>query len=143
MSGALEESGTPLDELIGAVESFVDDPAGVTRVASALAEAGERLVYAGFSATRSPDGTSWAPLKRPREGVGGALLKSGDLQRRASQPVVNGDGFVMTAPPPKGVHQWGFAPRNLPARPFYPGTRLPVAWEHVMEAAADAALPKL
>ena len=141
MSSTLRQTGRELDDLIGAVESFADDPAQSTRVASALAEAGEGLVRAGFSAHRAPDGTAWAPLKRPRLGVGGPLLKTGALRDAASLAVVSAHGFVMTAPYPKSVHQRGYARRNLPARPFFPGAgRLPPVWDVVMEAAADAAL---
>lgn len=140
MSG-LRQTGPDLDELVGAVVRFADDPAQATRVASALADAGEGLVRAGFSAHRAPDGTAWAPLKRPRLGVGGPLLKTGDLRDSASLAVVSAHGFVMTAPDPKSVHQRGYARRRLPARPFFPGSgRLPPVWDVVMEAAADAAL---
>lgn len=141
MSSTLRQTGPGLDDLIGAVESFADDPAQSTRVASALAEAGEGLVRAGFSAHRAPDGTAWAPLKRPRLGVGGPLLKTGALRDAASLASVSTHGFVMTAPDPKSVHQRGYARRSLPARPFFPGSgRLPPVWDAVMEAAADAAL---
>ncbi len=111
-------------------------------VASALAGAGERLVYSTFSAHRAPDGAPWAPLKRPRVGIGGVLLKTGDLRDRASQPVVTAGGFVMTAPDGKSVHQYGSRKRNLPARPFFPGDRLPPTWERVMASAADDALER-
>ena len=123
------------------MESFASDPAQGTRVASALAGAGESLVAAGFTANRSPDGLSWAPLKRPRVGLGGPLLKTGAMRNDASRAVVSATGFVMTAPAGKAVHQRGYAARNLPARPFYPESgRLPPVWEAVMEAAADRAL---
>lgn len=141
MSQPFRESGRPLDELIGAVESFADDPAAGTLVSSALADAGHRLVYSGFLAHRAPDGTAWAPLKRPRVGEGGVLVLTGALRDASSSPVVTPDGFVMTAPWPQAVHQRGSRKRNLPARPFFPD-RLPSAWEAVMEASADDALTR-
>lgn len=137
MSSALEQSGRPLSDLIEAVEAFEE----TAPVARALALAGSALVRACFSAHRSPEGLTWAPLKRPRVGLGGPLLKSGDLRTEASTPIISTDGFVMTAPTNKAVHQWGYAPRNLPARPFYPsGFRLPPVWDAVMSDAAEKAL---
>ena len=142
MSSDLRQTGPDIDELAGAIERFAGDASVSTHVASALAEAGERLVYFGLSVHRAPDGTAWAPLKRPRMGIGGPLLKTGELREDASRAAVSPLGFVMTAPYPKSVHQRGYAPRNLPARPFYPGRVLPPTWEAAMAAAADAALER-
>lgn len=136
MSSVFQQSGRPLSDLIEAVEAFED----TAPVARAMAHAGEALVRAGFSSSRAPDGTSWAPLKRHRPG-GGPLWKRGDLRIEASVPVIQTDGFVMTAPNPKSVHQRGYRPHHLPARPFYPApNRLPIEWERVLAAAAEGAL---
>lgn len=136
----LRQTGPDLAELVGDVERFAGDPATMSRVVSALAEAGERLVYSTFTASRAPDGAPWAPLKRPRVGIGGPLLRTGDLRDEASRATVTNNGFVMQVTSPKAVHQRGNRKRGLPARPFYPTAALPPAWEAELEAAADAAL---
>lgn len=135
---AIESSGRPLGELVVALER-VDETADVAR---ALALSAERLVITGFSSSTAPSGVRWAALKRPRPG-GGPLVRRGDLRVEASTPVIASDGFTMSAPYPKSVHQSGYAPRNLPARPFYPdAARLPSVWETVMGWAAEDALAK-
>lgn len=140
MSTSLRQTGPDLDELVGDVERFAGDPATTSRVVAALGETAERLVASGFSAHRAPDGTPWAPLKRPRIGLGGPLLRTGDLRSEASRANYGPNGFVMRVDSPKAVHQRGFKRRNLPARPFYPSAQLPPTWEAVLETAADAAL---
>lgn len=131
---SLRETGAPLGELLDAVERFED-----TRpVAEALAQEGGRLVREGFTRSRAPDGAAWAPLKRPRFGLGGPLWLTGELAETAATPVVTPQGFVMTAPPYGGFHQKGN--NNLPARPFFPGAELPARWERAMGDAADDAL---
>lgn len=140
MSSSFRQSGDNLDDLAALVDRIARDPAVPVAVASALAESGGALVRAGFTATRAPDGAPWAPLKRPRVGIGGPLLRTGDLRDEASTATsVSAGGVVFEARDPKSVHQRGYRPNNLPARPFYPG-RLPTAWEVVMGAAADRAL---
>lgn len=136
----MRSSGPSLDELVGTVERFAGDPATTSRVVAALGGAASQLVYSGFAAGVSPDGTRWAPLKRPRAGLGGALLLRGDLRAEASLVHYTAGGFSLRVDDPKSVHQRGYRPRNLPARPFYPPAVLPYAWHRVMEAAADAAL---
>lgn len=137
---AFRQSGDDLDDLAALVDRIATDPALSTAVSSALAESGGALVRAGFQASAAPDGAPWAPLKRPREGIGGPLLRTGDLRDRASTASrVDAAGVEFVAPDPKGVHQRGALGRNLPARPFYPD-RLPPVWEVVMGHAADRAL---
>ncbi|MFO0610236.1 MAG: hypothetical protein U0324_44155 [Polyangiales bacterium] len=136
----VDESGPSADELAAAADGFVDDAEPIAR---ALAETAGELVYAGFSATRSPDGAAWRPLVRPRAGIGGALLLTGALRDEASRAVVAPDGFLLEVTGPKAVHQRGSRGRHLPARPFYPEpTRLPASWEAALEAAGDRALAK-
>lgn len=139
MSDAFTQTGRPLSDLIDALEG-VDEAA--TPVLYALAEAGSRLVYSGFTSSRAPDGTAWAPLVRPRVGLGGPLVRSGDLRDYASAATIRGDSAIFVAPSPKGVHQVGSTKKNLPARPFYPVDRLPVVWETVLDAAAEEALAR-
>ncbi len=136
----LRQFGPDLDQLIGAVERFEGDPATTSRVVSALADTAERLVYSTFTAGRSPDGAPWAPLKRPRVGIGGPLLLSGELRDEASRPTITSTGFVMEVTSPKGVHQRGYKRREIAARPFYPTADLPIEWERALEASAAAAL---
>lgn len=136
----LRQTGPGLDELVGDVERFAGDPATTSRVVAALGETAERLVASGFTAHRAPDGTPWAPLKRPRVGIGGPLLRTGDLRSEASRANYTATGFVMRVDSPTAVHQRGYRRRNLPARPFYPSAQLPPAWDAVLEAAADSAL---
>lgn len=128
----LEELGVPVDDLAAALEAFDDAEA----IARAMADTASELVRSTFTATRSPDGATWLPVARPRAGIGGALLLSGDLRDEASQAFPDAYGFVLLVESVKGVHQRGYARRNLPARPFYPDPgNLPPAWEAELEAA--------
>lgn len=128
----IEESGDPVEGLIDALEPIHDTAA----MAEAMAATAGELVRSTFSATRSPDGATWAPVKRPRAGIGGALLLTGDLRDEASSAAVDPDGFTFTVAGPKGVHQHGSLRRHLPARPFLPGDgRLPATWEQELDAA--------
>lgn len=129
----IEESGAPVEALADALEVLDDTEA----LARAMAATASELVRGTFSATRSPDGLPWREVKRPRAGIGGALLLSGDLRDEASQAFVDPDGFVLLVESVKGVHQKGLRKRNLPARPFYPvATSLPASWEEALGAAA-------
>lgn len=129
----IEESGPPLEDFADSLEPL-DDTAALAR---AMAETASALVRSTFSATRSPDGITWRPLVRPREGLGGALLLTGELRDLASAAAVDAEGFTFTVSGPKGVHQHGSRKRNLPARPFLPdASRLPVTWEQALDAAA-------
>lgn len=129
----IEESGTPVDALADALEVLDDTEA----LARAMAATASELVRSTFSATRSPDGLPWRPVVRPRAGIGGALLLSGDLRDEASQAFPDAYGFVLLVESVKGVHQKGLRKRNLPARPFYPvATSLPASWEEALGAAA-------
>ncbi len=136
-----EELGVPVDDLAAALEAFDD----MEPIAQAMAATASELVSAGFTATRSPEGTPWRQVARPRAGIGGALLLSGDLRDEASQAFPDAYGFVLLVETPKGVHQRGYPRRNLPARPFYPDPgHLPPAWEAELEAAVLRVLgPKL
>lgn len=128
-----EESGVPLENLVTALETFDDTEA----MARAMASVASELVRSTFSATRSPDGITWRPVVRPRAGIGGALLLSGDLRDEASQAFPDAYGFVLLVESVKAVHQKGLRKRNLPARPFYPvATSLPASWEEALGAAA-------
>ena len=132
---SLVTSGTPLRELIAAVDAFED-----TRlVAEALAREGAQLVLAGFGRSRAPDGSPWDPLKRPRFGLGGPLWRSGELREMAGSPVVSADGFVMTSTHYGKVHQEGSSRRGIPARKFFPDP-LPASWERTMDRAAGDAI---
>lgn len=129
----IEESGSPLDDLVTALETFDDTEA----LARAMADTASELVRSTFSGTRSPDGLPWRPVVRPRAGIGGALLLSGDLRDEASHAFPDAYGFVLLVESVKGVHQKGLRKRNLPARPFYPvATNLPASWEEALGAAA-------
>jgi phage gpG-like protein len=129
----IEESGDPVEGLIDALEPIHDTGA----IAAAMAETASELVRSTFSATRSPDGVTWRPVLRPRAGIGGALLLTGDLRDEASEAKVDPDGFTFTVAGVKGVHQHGSRRRNLPARPFLPDAgRLPVTWAQALDAAA-------
>lgn len=126
----IEESGEPVEGFIDALEPIHDTAA----MAEAMAVTAGELVRATFSATRSPDGSTWAPVKRPRAGIGGALLLTGELRDEASEAKVDPDGFEFAVAGVKGVHQQGSRRRNLPARPFLPDGGLPATWEQELDA---------
>ena len=128
-------SGPPgLDKLLGqlaAIESGVPQRELRNRLARATSE----LVDQGFVGQKSPSGRTWAPLKRPRSrnrpNKGGLLDDSGALRALASGlPTLLHDGFqIRVILPYAAAHEFGYAPRNLSARPYLPpGDRLPPAW---------------
>lgn len=135
----IDETGAPIDAFADALAPLDDTEA----MARAMADTAAELVRSTFTATRSPDGVAWRPLARPRPGIGGALLLTGELRDLASDPAVDLEGFTFSVTGPKGVHQHGSRKRGLPARPFLPdGANLPATWEQELDAALLRALSR-
>lgn len=136
----LTRSGPALDGLLEALDAWASGEVQHD-VAVALAVEGQRLVRRGFEQSKAPDGSTWAPLKRPRPG-GRVLVKTGKLSAAAALYTVDRSGFVferVDALTRYGRFHQGGAPRaNLPARPFYPAT-LPLGWALALSAAAEDA----
>lgn len=139
---SLTESGTPLSQLLRTLEAFERGDVAHD-VAVGLAQEGQRLVREGFASSKAPDGSRWAPLKRPRPG-GPVLVKTRKLSATAPFYTVDAGGFVMDSvdrlTPYGRFHQSGVPSRNLPRRPFYPDDQLPTAWLIRLRGAADEAL---
>jgi hypothetical protein len=138
----LTRSGPSLDGLLAALDAWADGSAAHD-VATALAVEGQRLVREGFAQSKAPDGSRWAPLKRPRPG-GPVLVKTRKLSAAAPFYTVDAAGFVMDAAdrlaPYGRFHQTGAPGARLPRRPFYPDERLSAAWTLRLRGAADDAL---
>lgn len=90
-----------------------------------------------FLVGRDPYGNPWEPLKRPRMGFGGPLLKTGRLQngmrKRVSKKMVK----IYNNRPYAPFHQNGT--KSIPARPMLPD-RLPDEWRAEFERMADEAI---
>lgn len=137
---SLRESGDPLDGLVSALESFERD--GPARVLRAMRGAGDDLVREGFDRSREPSGVAWKPLARgtPRRRPGRRpLVDTGALRSWASHGVVVGSAATWSASRIGAFHQLGTV--RIPARPFLPPGRLPLAWGLRLGHAADLALP--
>lgn len=137
----LTRSGPSLDGLLEALDAWTDGTVAHD-VAVGLAVEGQGLIRAGFVESKAPDGQRWAPLRRPRPG-GPVLVKTGKLSAAAALYTVDRSGFVferVDALTKYGrFHQGGAPGANLPARPFYPTSKLPLGWEIALSAAAEDA----
>lgn len=137
----LTRSGPSLDGLLEALDAWASGQVQHD-VAVGLAVEGQGLIRRGFVESKEPDGRRWAPLKRPRPG-GPVLVKTGKLSAAAALYTVDAGGFVferVDALTKYGRFHQGGAPRgNLPARPFYPTSKLPLGWEIALSAAAEDA----
>ena len=89
-------------------------------------------IMENFLGSKSPDGTTWPPRKNPGDGHP-LLIETGALMLAATTPGtaghvsrVEGDSLVVGVDkdggiggiPGAGVHNYGFAERNVPQREF-------------------------
>lgn len=137
----LTRSGFDPARMLAALADWSDDTVAHD-VAVGLAVEGQGLIRRGFVESREPDGRRWAPLKRPRPG-GPVLVKTGKLSAAAALYTVDAGGFLFervdTLTRYGRFHQGGAPRANLPARPFYPTSKLPLGWEIALSAAAEDA----
>lgn len=137
---SLRESGDPLDALVRQLEAF--ERTGPARVLGALRSTGDGLIRETFDRSRAPTGEAWKPLARgPSRRRPGRrpLVKTGALRSFASHGVIVGTTSVWSSSRIGAFHQLGT--RTIPARPFLPPGRLPLAWGLRLAHAADLALP--
>ncbi len=136
----LRESGDSLDLLVRELERF--ERTGPARVLGALNRTGNDLVRETFDRSRAPTGEAWKPLARgpSRKRPGRRpLVKTGNLRALASHGVIVGSTSVWSTSRIGAFHQLGTS--RIPARPFLPPGRLPLAWGLRLSHAADLALP--
>lgn len=104
------------------------------KLTRALMQEAIEQIDAGFASSRDPYGQRWQPLKVRR---GQPLRDTGRLQRSfsgSSDP----NGFkVGTDVVYANVHQFGYRPKRIPARPMLPDGTLGVIWTRALEAAAQ------
>jgi len=137
---SLRESGDPLDALVRQLEAF--ERTGPARVLGALNRTGNDLIRETFDRSRAPTGEAWKPLARgPSRRRPGRrpLVKTGALRSFASHGVIVGTTSVWATSRIGAFHQLGTS--RIPARPFLPPGRLPLAWGLRLAYAADLALP--
>lgn len=137
----LRESGDPLDALVRELERF--ERTGPARALAALRRTGDELVRETFDRSRAPSGAAWAPLARApsRKRPGRRpLVKTGALRSWASHGVIVGSASVWSTSRIGAFHQLGT--RTIPARPFLPPGRLPLAWGLRLGHAAESTLPQ-
>lgn len=139
---SLRESGDPLDRLVAELERF--ERTGPARVLGALRTTGDGLIRETFDRSRAPTGEAWKPLARgpSRKRPGRRpLVKTGNLRSLASHGVIVGTTSVWSSSRIGAFHQLGT--NRIPARPFLPPGRLPLAWGLRLAHAADLALSTL
>lgn len=135
----LRESGDPLDALVRELERF--ERTGPARVLGALRTTGDGLIRETFDRSRAPTGEAWKPLARgpSRKRPGRRpLVKTGNLRSLASHGVIVGTTSVWSTSRIGAFHQLGTS--RIPARPFLPPGRLPLAWGLRLSHAADLAI---
>lgn len=135
----LRESGDPLDALVRELERF--ERTGPARVLGALRATGDGLIRETFDRSRAPTGEAWKPLARgpSRKRPGRRpLVKTGALRSFASHGVIVGTTSVWSSSRIGAFHQLGTS--RIPARPFLPPGRLPLAWGLRLAHAADLAI---
>lgn len=136
---SLRESGDPLDAMVRELERF--ERTGPARVLGALNRTGDGLIRETFDRSRAPTGEAWKPLARgpSRKRPGRRpLVKTGNLRALASHGVIVGTASVWKSSRIGAFHQLGTS--RIPARPFLPPGRLPLAWGLRLAHAADLAI---
>ena len=113
----------------------------IARGAGTLAEP----VRNGFDTSRKPTGGAWRRLKSPRArsrpNRGGPLVDSGRLREEASTVQITADGWLIDIGAPGAAeHLYGAPGARIPARPFLPVARVPVAWRREMARQASQTL---
>lgn len=97
----------------------------------------EDMVRGSFTASATPEGESWAPLKRPRLG-GRALVKTGRLRRMATtvRRTSRGVSIVLRGYPVAQLR----GTKHIPARAFLPRLPLTPALQRVIEDALQRSI---
>ncbi len=136
----LTRSGDDPRELLRALDAFASGRVA-TDVTNALGLRAAKLVQRGFDTSRAPDGSTWRPLKSPRDRGRRPLRKTDALYRAATTIRFTADGFMLVSTYPGSYHQ-SEAPRSrLPRRAFFPDeSGLSVGWAIELRDAADEAL---
>lgn len=125
----------PLRRLIVRLGSVSAAPQAARRE---MADEAMRRIRAGFEASSSPDGQTWAALKYRR---GKPLLLTGRLRNSVRVQLAGMLGFAVSASAPYAAHHQYGAPRaRIPARPFLPGRTLPPEWQGAFERILGAHL---
>lgn len=98
------------------------------------------LIRRGFTSGMSPYGIPWKPNKTKTA----ILLKTWKLYKSFRRTMTARGFSVVTNVKYANAHQYGYQPRNLPARPFMPEPRkkpvLPPKWKKVWDQAAEEVL---
>lgn len=114
MGAPVTTSGTDLRDFVRHIDAFASGRA-VQKAVGAAARELNAIHAEAFDGQRSPEGTAWLPLKRPR--VGGRILdKSSRLRRAATHGQLSGLSVTFGLPVYGPVHQRGS--KRVPARPF-------------------------
>ncbi|QDT94362.1 phage virion morphogenesis protein [Gimesia algae] len=119
---------TDLNGFLQGIADTVSKPDVPDAMQAALSATKTDLVE-GFQTSTAPDGSAWAPLKRPRPPGHNPdpkpLIDFGKLQDSVGYQGadhiegVTGEGFTLGATVEyAGVHQDGSKKKNIPARPF-------------------------
>jgi phage gpG-like protein len=96
-------------------------------------------VHQEFLVSRDPYGQPWAPLKRPRAGLGGPLLKTARLQNSIRARVSRKGVTLYSNRYYSSFQQTGT--RNMPARKYLPD-QLPDEWRAELERLAEDAVQR-
>ena len=106
---------------------------------SEMAAAALDFVREEFEVSRDPYGNPWEPLKKPRSGFGGPLLKTGRLMQSVRARINGGERkFTLYSNRDYSqFHQRGT--KTIPQRRFLPD-ELPAAWAARFEQIANEAI---
>lgn len=97
-------------------------------VFNSISEDLENNIASGFRDEKSPDGTGWTPLKKPRKSGSSKILNdTGRLKDSFAHVASNSFVEITTDTMYAPFHQFGT--RKMVARPFFPSATLPPAWE--------------
>jgi phage gpG-like protein len=97
---------------------------------------------AGFREQRSPYGVPWRPKKKPN-GYGTLRSARNYLSRNFRFRATSRGLLIANSAVYANAHQYGYSPRNLPARPMVPyASRLGRIWEAAFDRAANRAMQK-
>lgn len=118
------------------------DGTAAREIGEAIEQEAQVQLAAGFREQRSPYGVPWRPKKKPN-GYGTLLSARNYLSRIFRFRMTTRGLLISNAAVYANAHQYGYPPRNLPARAMVPyGSRLGTIWQRAFDQAANRAMAK-
>jgi len=122
--------------------SALADGTAARAVREAIVQEAYVQMWAGFREQRSPYGVPWQPKKKPNGYR--TLLSARNRLPLGFRFRATPRGLIITnSQPHANAHQFGYPPRNLPARAMVPySSRLGAIWQRAFDRAAKQAMTK-